>query len=398
MTGLIASGRQGAPAAGFNLLLLSGDDHWSSAVREQAGAMGIARVTTAANAQDAVTRLSGGFPPVSHLLLQPSSAGDLLPQLVHLTAGETPNSAALVVLGEADRLSGDPSAQAMVFVADSARPWLRCALTPPAGPIPEGDGRLPLQEVRDALLGTRLQARYQPVVSLADGRPVGLEVLARLEHPVRGIVPPDLFVPQIEEAGLSGLLTEAVTRRAFEDWGHGRLAALGLTLAINFPLDVLQRPETLDWLEAYRRAAALPAELLVIELTESLPVTETGALRQAVTALRNLGYGLAIDDVGPGVRDPRLLLDLPFTILKLDMHMVRKSPDSAADAGFLTDAIAAARAANLTIVAEGVENQASWDRMRALGVDQAQGFLAARPLPAAAVPIWHRDWCARLAG
>jgi EAL domain-containing protein (putative c-di-GMP-specific phosphodiesterase class I) len=75
---------------------------------------------------------------------------------------------------------------------------------------------------------------------------------------------------------------------------------------------------------------------------------------------------------------------------------VRQSPDTATDASFLTQTIAAARAANLTIVAEGVEDLTIWNHMRALGVDQAQGFLVARPLPDAAVPLWHRDWCGRL--
>jgi EAL domain-containing protein (putative c-di-GMP-specific phosphodiesterase class I) len=361
--------------------------------------MGIDLLHTTDNPQEAVLRLAGGFPAVSHLLMDAGSAGSLLPQLVDLTAGESPHGIALVVLGDAGTLRSSRSAAAMTFVADSPLPgrsWLQRVLASDHARGANGQERLTLPELRDALNGARIQTRYQPIVRMSDGHPIGLEVLARLEHPTRGILQPDLFVPQIEEAGLAWPLTEAVVRRAFEDWGRGKLASFGLTLALNFPLDVLLIPEALTWLEARRQEAEIPAESLVIELTESRPVSEIARLRHAIATLRNLGYGLAIDDVGPEIRDHNALLDLQFTTLKLDKDLVRESPDSVTASAFLDQTIAAARAASLVIVAEGVEDADIWARMRALGVDQAQGFLVARPLPAAAVPLWHRDWCARL--
>jgi EAL domain-containing protein (putative c-di-GMP-specific phosphodiesterase class I) len=387
----------------FNLLLLSGDPAWSFAVNQAAGAMGIGRLHTTDDPREAVVRLAGGFPPVSHLLMDAGSAGALLPQLVDLTAGESPYGIAMVVLGDAGALAGSRSAAAMTFVPATDAPaagrfWLQRVLAAEHGRSAAGQERLSLPELRDALNGARIQTRYQPIVRMSDGHPIGLEVLARLEHPSRGILQPDLFVPQIEEAGLAWPLTEAVVRRAFEDWGHGRLAGFGLTLALNFPLDVLLIPEALTWLEARRHEAEIPAECLVIELTESRPVSEIARLRHAIATLRNLGYGLAIDDVGPEIRDHNALLDLQFTALKLDKDLVRESPDSPSAAAFLDQTIAAAREAGLVIVAEGVEDADIWARMKALGVDQAQGFLVARPLPAAAVPLWHRDWCARLRG
>jgi EAL domain-containing protein (putative c-di-GMP-specific phosphodiesterase class I) len=383
----------------FNLLLLSGSAARSCAVTEAARAMGISHLHATDNAQEAVVRLAGGFPPVSHLLIDADCASPLLPQLVDLTAGESPHGIAMVVLGDAGPLRTSRSAAAMTFVAESALPgrsWLARVLASDQGRGAGGQERLSLSELRSALNGARIQTRYQPIVRMSDGHPIGLEVLARLEHPTRGILQPDLFVPQIEEAGLAWPLTEAVVRRAFEDWGRGRLASFGLTLALNFPLDVLLIPEALTWLEARRAEAEIPSESLVIELTESRPVTEIARLRHAIATLRNLGYGLAIDDVGPEIRDHNALLDLQFTTLKLDKDLVRESPDSPSAAAFLDRTIAAARAAKLVIVAEGVEDAEIWARMRARGVDQAQGFLVARPLPAAAVPLWHRDWCARL--
>lgn len=268
-----------------------------------------------------------------------------------------------------------------------------------AGGLPRGpraaDLPVPMTELQEALANERIVARYQPVVRMADRQPIGLEVLARLDHPQRGVLAPDLFIPQLEDAGLAWPLTQAVVRRAFADWGGGRLRALGLSLALNFPLDVLLMPEALSWLDAQCAKAGISPASITIELTESRPVARLDELRAAVSRLRASGYQLAIDDVGPDVRDHRLLLDLAFSILKLDKDLVRGSATSDSASAFLTQSIAAARAAGLTIIAEGIEDESVWARMAALGIDQAQGYLIARPLTAPDVLTWHAEWCSR---
>ena len=115
----------------------------------------------------------------------------------------------------------------------------------------------------------------------------------------------------------------------------------------------------------------------------------------ACHSLRGLGFGVAIDDVGPAV--PRLapLLDLPFTSLKLDKVLVQEVLVSDTVRRFLAATIASAKASGFTVVAEGVETDAIWNEMRDLGVDEVQGFIAARPLPVAAVPIWWDAWTGR---
>ena len=262
---------------------------------------------------------------------------------------------------------------------------------------PKPEHPLALVELHEALAEARIHTRYQPIVRLADSSLVGVEVLARLEHPTRGLLPPDLFVPQIEDAGLAWPLTKAVIRRAFDDWRTWRLDLMDVWVAINFPLDVMLDPAALEWLERERVAANLGAHQITIELTESRPVTHLPALRQATEHLRKLGYRLAIDDVGPDIRDHRTLLDLPFSSLKLDKDLVRDSPDSAGSRAFLLEAIAAAQAAGLLITAEGVEDLDIWNRMAALGVHEAQGFLIARPLPPGSLAAWHADWRGRVA-
>jgi EAL domain-containing protein (putative c-di-GMP-specific phosphodiesterase class I) len=256
---------------------------------------------------------------------------------------------------------------------------------------------LSLGEIVEAVAATRIHTLYQPVVRLGDRAPVSLEVLARLNHPVRGTLPPDLFVPQIEEAGLAFALTRAVVASAFEDWRDGGLERLDLSLALNFPLDVLLHPAALVWLDERREAARIPAERISLELTESRPVTDVADLAHAIAGLRDAGYSLAIDDVGPGVRQPRNLLGLGFSVLKLDKGLVSRSRDDAAMASLLRTTVATAHAAALVVVAEGVEDQECWQRMLAAGVEQAQGFLIAHPMPASAVAGWHESWRAGIA-
>jgi EAL domain-containing protein (putative c-di-GMP-specific phosphodiesterase class I) len=260
-----------------------------------------------------------------------------------------------------------------------------------------GAARAPLTvpELHEALANGWVSARYQPVVRMADRRPVALEVLARVEHPARGTLTPDLFIPQMEDAGLAWPLTQSITRRAFAEWGSGRLQQFGLALALNVPLDVLLMPEALDWLDATRAQADIPPTLITVELTESRPLTQLDALTAAARRLHDAGYEMAIDDVGPTVRDHRELLSMAFSVLKLDKDLVRSSESDPAANTFLMDSIAAARAARLTIIAEGVEDEAVWARMAALGIEQAQGFLIARPLPAAQIPAWLDGWAVR---
>lgn len=251
---------------------------------------------------------------------------------------------------------------------------------------------VPPAELHEALAGRWIGARYQPVVRIADRAPVAFEVLARLEHPTRGTLTPDLFIPQMEEAGLGWELTQAVVERALGEFGADRLAALDVALAVNFPLDVLMRPDAAGWLRDACAAHGVPPAQITVELTESQPIGDLDLLRDAVFRLRGHGFRLAIDDVGPAIRDHRQLLNLEFSILKLDKDLVRGSAADAEVRDFLLRALDAAHAARMVVVAEGVEDAAVWDRMASLGVDEAQGFMIARPLAMAAVADWLAAW------
>ncbi len=247
-------------------------------------------------------------------------------------------------------------------------------------------------ELREALAGAMIETRYQPIVAMADGTPFAVEALARLNHPTLGTLSPDHFVPQMEDAGLAAQLTELVSHQAFTDMTGPFMRDLGLRVTVNFPLDVLLAPLALDRLEEQRVAAGIAPEHVIVELTESRPVEDMTTLRVSLEWLRTRGYKVVIDDVGPAVPRLDLLMELPFTAIKLDMGLVRQVDDNAEVKAFLASAIAQAHARGMAVIAEGVETVPLWRTMKAMGVDAAQGFLVARPLPVAAVPIWLTAW------
>jgi EAL domain-containing protein (putative c-di-GMP-specific phosphodiesterase class I) len=373
----------------FNLLLVSRSATWSRAVHRATQALGGGDVLTC-DARGALARLAGTASHYTHLLVDRNDAEGLFDELADLTTEVAAPDTDMLVLGSA------PSEHPRIRVVPTATS--RSVAEALMAPSPTRDGpAMNVAELTAALKGAMIETRYQPIIRIADRRPVGLEALARLNHPERGTLPPDRFVPQIENAGLAAELTGLVSARAFADLAGPFLMERGLWMSVNFPLDVLLQPAALDRLDEQRIAAGLAADHIVIELTESRPVDDTAMLRRSLERLRGLGYGAAIDDVGPAV--PRLapLLELPFTSLKLDKDLVQQVNDSAEICAFLATTIVQAKAHGLSVVAEGVETEAIWDRMCDLGADEVQGFLAARPLPVGAVPIWWDAWMGKAA-
>jgi EAL domain-containing protein (putative c-di-GMP-specific phosphodiesterase class I) len=311
-------------------------------------------------------------------------ADGLLCALADLVLEATPSDTDMLVLGAVDgRFPGFRSVESALSGS------ILHALTTTT---PRPKAVVELSELRAALSGATVETRYQPIVRVADRRPIGLEALVRLNHPLKGKIRPDCFVPQVEQAGLGAELTGLVCARALSDLSGRFLAGLHLRISVNFPLDVLLMPAALERLEEQRAAAGVAADQIIVELTESQPVEDVPGLRRALERLRKSGYGAAIDDVGPAV--PRLaqLLELPFSSLKLDKGLVRQAAQSAEVCSSTAGIIATAQARGMTVTAEGVETEATWDHMATLGVHEVQGFLVARPLPVAAVPLWRDAW------
>jgi EAL domain-containing protein (putative c-di-GMP-specific phosphodiesterase class I) len=380
----VASDRS-EPVRPLDVLLVSDDPRWTASVREAVAAEG--GVVETVTARAAVARLASAGPHLSHVLVDQNDADGLLETLTELTSDTASPEVTLLVLGESATEHSGPK-----VIASADRQSVATSLAVRHFPFERNEPTLPTVELLEVVTGAMIETRYQPIVRIADRKTMAVEVLARLNHPTHGTVTPDWFVPRFEDAGLSFTLTDLVSTRALADLTGPDFAGLGLAMALNYPLKVLSHPEAAANLDERRASLGLTPEQVHIELTESRPVEDFAALGRSLDHLRALGYQISIDDVGPAVKNLDRLLTLPFTGLKLDKGIVRLIGTQGPGASIAPTVFEKALARGLTVVAEGVETQEMWDRLRALGVHEAQGYFIARPLPAAAVSVWLEAW------
>jgi EAL domain-containing protein (putative c-di-GMP-specific phosphodiesterase class I) len=254
--------------------------------------------------------------------------------------------------------------------------------------------RLTADELARAIAGEALVTRYQPKVRLSDRMPVGVETLARLRHPRLGLVGPEQFVPLAEAAGLAPMLTAAVTRRAVSDIAGIRADGVMLTVALNFPLEILELPDIVDNLARDVAEAGLQPGDVIVELTESQMRDDLAGAKRVTEHLIERGFGVSLDDFGLGGAPHRHLHSLHFTEMKIDQSLVLGALTDQALSVALDTAVAIGRAMQLTVVAEGVETPAVWEMLRDKPVDQAQGWLVGRPMLAEELGDWARAWMA----
>jgi EAL domain-containing protein (putative c-di-GMP-specific phosphodiesterase class I) len=224
----------------------------------------------------------------------------------------------------------------------------------------------------------------QPQVDLRSGAVVGAEALLRWHHPGLGTVGPDRFVPIAEESGLILPLGEWVLRRAIGLLGHWRTTGLGhLRLAVNLSARQCQSHGLLAQLDGMLADTGVDPALLELEITESAAMQDPERSRALLQGLRARGIRVAIDDFGTGYSSLSYLKLFELDRIKIDRGFVKDIESDPNDAAIVTATIGMARALGLDVIAEGVETAAQADFLRAHGCDEAQGYLFARPMPAA---------------
>jgi diguanylate cyclase (GGDEF)-like protein len=228
---------------------------------------------------------------------------------------------------------------------------------------------------------------YQPLLSATEGRIVSFEALARWQHPDRGMVAPDQFIPAAEQSGLIVPLGLTVLTNACRQLGVWNRAGGGhLTMAVNLSARQLVEPGFVDAVRDIVWRAALDPRLIVLEITESLLVEDSDAAVATLWQLRGLGLKLAVDDFGTGYSSLSRLSDMPIDELKIDKSFVDRIDAPTADSAPIISAIVAmGHALGMTVVAEGVETQAQASFLTEVGCDLLQGYLLGRPLDAAVI-------------
>ena len=237
-------------------------------------------------------------------------------------------------------------------------------------------------ELRRAIDKQQLVVLYQPKVDVTDGRIVGAEALIRWDHPTRGLLGADEFVPVAEHTGLLRPLTLYVLGAALEQCARWRAAGWGLEIAVNLSVRNLLDVELPEDVTNLLARFALPASALELEVTESALIADPVRTHAVLHRLQAAGVGISIDDYGTGYSSLAYIRRMPINELKIDKSFVIGMATDENDAVIVRSTIELARNLGLRVVAEGVETEQAWRRLASLGCEVAQGFYFGRPVSA----------------
>jgi diguanylate cyclase len=243
-------------------------------------------------------------------------------------------------------------------------------------------------ELRGAIERNQLLLHFQPKLDLRDGTLVGVEALVRWQHPLRGFLPPSEFIPLAEQTGLIHPLTRWVLDAALRQ--HQAWLAMGLEVpvAVNLSRRTLHDPQLPEMVAQLLARWDVPPAALVLEITESSLMADPQRAFEHLTQLRTLGVRISIDDFGTGFSSLASLKALPLDELKIDQSFVQAMATDASARAIVRAIIDLADALNLRVVAEGVEDRATWDVLAGLGCEVAQGYFLSRPVAAAELEAW----------
>ena len=245
--------------------------------------------------------------------------------------------------------------------------------------------------LREAIQRGQLDVHYQPIIDIASNKVMALEALLRWKHPTQGYILPGRFIDIAEETGLIVPVGEFVLQKAVEDVSRWRASGATLVpIAVNISAVQLQRSNLRDKIVALTSAHGVSPSLLQLELTESAMFerreSRGGESRHdAIAQLRDLGVRIAIDDFGTGYSSLSYLKQWHVDYLKIDRSFVRDLVTDMSDLAIVGAIVAIARHLNVKVVAEGIEGWQQLEKLRQLGCGLAQGYLFAKPAPAAQV-------------
>lgn len=291
--------------------------------------------------------------------------------------------------GNADELMASAE-RAMHWVKESGRATFRFHL-----PRKDVDllSRMRLDHaMRQALQEGRFRLAYQPQIALGSGAVIGAEALIRWRDPVRGEIAPGEFVPVAEESGFIVAIGDWVLRQAVEQAAQWLRRGWRMPVAVNVSALQFQQPQFVESVARALRAAALPPVLLELELTESILLRDAEEALKRLESLAALGVCMSIDDFGTGYSSLGYLKRFPIQRLKIDRSFIKGLPGDASDVGIVNAIVQMGRALRLHVIAEGVEQEAQRDFLRAAGCDEFQGFLYAPALDPQAFEqrVWAR--------
>lgn len=246
-------------------------------------------------------------------------------------------------------------------------------------------------ELRQALESNQLSLHYQPKIDLRTHTVVCVEALARWQHPAYGLIPPDQFILPAEGSGLIRPLTRWVLHTALRQCRAWQQEGIQINMAVNLSRRNLQDPALPGQVAELLSTSGVAPACLELEITESAIMADPAHAMEILTNLSRMGVRLSIDDFGTGYSSLGSLKRLPVSELKIDKSFVIGMAADEDDAVIVRSTIDLAHNLCRKVVAEGVENQETWDRLVTLGCDEAQGYYISRPLPADELTRWLKE-------
>jgi diguanylate cyclase (GGDEF)-like protein len=246
-------------------------------------------------------------------------------------------------------------------------------------------------DLREALERSELELEYQPIIGLRRNVVTGFEALARWRHPVKGMVPPAVFIPVAEDSGLilplgTWALTEACRRAA--QWPDD------LKIAVNLSPVQFSTPNLCDTIRSILTETGLAPHRLELEITERLFMEDSERTRSILHQLKELGVRISMDDFGTGYSSLSYLRSFPFDKIKVDRTFVSDLAGGTEHVVIVQAVVSIARALGMTTTAEGVETVGQQEFLTALGCDEGQGYLFSAPVPIEKVPGLIAEWAA----
>jgi len=247
-----------------------------------------------------------------------------------------------------------------------------------------------IQDLDAALVHRQFVLHYQPKIDVETGAVFGAEALVRWEHPTRGVLYPDAFLPVVEQSGLMNAVTRLVLEAAVMQLARWRAAGLDLSVAVNLSASDLLDESLPERIAGLLEEHDVPADALELEITESVIMIDPKGARDVLEALRALGLRIAVDDYGTGYCALAYLRDLPIDELKIDRSFIANVTTDRRSGAIVRSTIELAHALGLKVVAEGIEDTQALAAVAAFGCDYAQGYHFSRPVPADAFTTWAR--------
>ncbi|WP_414448618.1 putative bifunctional diguanylate cyclase/phosphodiesterase [Burkholderia sp. 22PA0099] len=249
-----------------------------------------------------------------------------------------------------------------------------------------------MSELRQAVEHDQLTLFYQPKLDLATGTVKYVEALVRWEHPTRGFIAPDQFIPFAEQTGYIKVISQWVADKAIGQIAAWQAAGMPLAVSVNVSARELILSTLPDTFSALLKKHSVSPDMLWIEITESAIMDDPNHAIETLDRLHALGIHLAVDDFGTGYSSLSYLKRMPIDELKIDKSFVIGMADHKDDETIVRSTIDLAHNMGLKVVAEGVESEAVLTRLRELRCDLVQGYYLTRPLPPVKLEAWLEDW------